>query len=304
MEFIFEKTKSKVDGMELEIMSIVPPKPKAIFQMCHGMAENKERYQEVMSVMAQQGFLCVMHDHRGHGSIQEEELGYFHDTTGKAIVQDVIQITDEFKERYPHLPVILFGHSMGSMVVRNVMKLKDDAYQGLIVCGSPSNNPATAFALMLVHVLKLFKGERYRSKLIDKLAFGSFNRSFDDIYYAHSWICSDKKVQDDYEKSHKCGFLFTLNGYENLFKIMRECYRKEGWQVKNQACPIFFMAGREDPCITSEHEFNKSVQFMRERGYLNVSSKLYEKARHEILNEFCKEEVMKDMVDFVHEMIV
>lgn len=152
--------KSYIDGKQLEMMIVeTSSQPKAILQMCHGMAENKERYQKVMEKMAENGFTCVIHDHRGHGNIENSELGFFDDNSGKAIVKDAIQVTNEIKQMYPNVPIILFGHSMGSLVVRCMMKENDDAYHGLIVCGSPSKNPATSLAIVLVKVMILFLGK-------------------------------------------------------------------------------------------------------------------------------------------------
>ena len=136
-----------------------------------------------MKKMAENGYICVMHDHRGHGNIDNEDLGHFNDSSGNAIVSDVIQISDEIKVKYPDLPIILFGHSMGSLVVRCVMKRNDDAYAGLIVCGSPSKNPLASLAIILVKVMSIFLGKRHRSKLVDKLAFGTYNKDeIIDIY--------------------------------------------------------------------------------------------------------------------------
>lgn len=301
MEFTIYNTKSKIDGCNLEIMQIVPDgEIKGIFQMCHGMAEHKERYQNVMRKMAENGYLCIMHDHRGHGNIKLDDLGYFNDSTGQAIVLDVVQITNELKAKYPNTPIYLFGHSMGSLVVRNVMKINDDAYQGLIVCGSPSKNPFTSLAITLVKIMMVFKGERHRSSFINNIAFGNYNQSFDEVYYPHSWISSVKEVQDEYDKCEKCGFLFTLNGFLNLFLLLKETYNDKGWQMKNKECPIFFIVGDQDPCRVSEKEFNEAVNFMKTVGYTNVSSKVYPNARHEILNELCKDEVIQDVIDFVN----
>ena len=301
---MFHKTKSEVDGLPLEVMVIEPEgRPKGILQMCHGMAENKERYQPVMRKMAENGYICTMHDHRGHGNIAQKDLGYFNDSTKDAIVKDVIQITKEIKEKYPDLPLILFGHSMGSLVVRCVMKQNDDAYAALIVCGSPSKNPMASFAIGFVKIMSVFMGERHRSKLIDRMAFGSYNKSFDEVYYPHSWICSVKEVQDAYQASDKCGFLFTLNGYLNLFKLAKKTYEPTGWQMKNKDCPIYFIVGEDDPCRISEEAFQNAVYFMKEVGYEHVYHKVYAHARHEILNEFCKEEVMRDMLTFMDKVV-
>lgn len=296
--------KSYIDGKKLEMMIVeTDNQPKAILQMCHGMAENKERYQNVMERMATKGFTCVIHDHRGHGNIENSELGYFDDDSGKAIVKDAIQVTNEIKQMYPNVPIILFGHSMGSLVVRCMMKENDDAYYGLIVCGSPSKNPATSLAIGLAKGMMLFLGKRHRSKFIDKLAFGTYNSKFDEVYYPHSWISSDKSVQDEYALSEKCGFLFTLDGYLNLFKLMKNCYDESNWQMKNKNLPIYFIAGSDDPCIMDENHFKKAVDFMKKVGYEQVTSKLYPHARHELLNEFCKEEVMEDMMKYMNQIL-
>lgn len=304
MEFKYYKTKSMVDNISLEVMLMEPEgQPKGIIQMCHGMAEHKERYAEVMRKMAEAGYVCAMHDHRGHGNVSFQDRGYFGDETGKAILDDTVHVTENLKKRYPGLPVILFGHSMGSLVVRCVMKEHDELYSGLIVCGSPSKNPAVGAAITLIKVMMKFKGGRYRSKFIDNLAFGGYLKNIENPRYPHAWISTDMEVQKAYADSEKCGFLFTLNGFLNLMTLMRETYADNGWKVKNPDCPVLFIAGDQDPCITSEKDFNDAVQYMRNRGYSHVESKLYPNVRHEILNESCRAEVWNDMVAFADEAL-
>lgn len=304
METKLYTTKSAIDGLSLEVMVTVPEgEPKAVIQMCHGMAEHKERYEYVMNRLASHGFVCVMHDHRGHGNVSEEEKGYMGDETGAAIVKDTIQITDEIKKEYPDLPVVLYGHSMGSLVVRCVMKENDDAYAALIVCGSPSKNPAVGAAFVLLKLLKLFKGERYRSQFMNNMAFGSYLKGIENPKYAHAWISSDESVQEEYDKCDKCGFVFTINGFMNLMNLLKGCYDEKGWQMKNPKCPVFFIAGENDPCITSIKDFYEAVDFMKKVGYEDVSSKLYPGVRHEIHNEPCKDQVITDMAEFVSNLI-
>lgn len=302
MEFKYYDTKSIIDGLSLQVMVLEPDcKPKGILQMCHGMSENKERYQSCMEEFAKQGFICVMHDHRGHGNVKKEDFGYFYDSSGQAIVQDVIQITNEIKHRYPHLPIILFGHSMGSMVVRVVMKENDDAYHGLIVCGSPSENPLVGVAILLTKIISKIKGERYRSKLLNQLSLGSYTIKGEK--YEHSWICSDTCIQKEYDENEKCGFVFTCNGFLNLFSLMKECYDKSRWQMKNKTCPIYFIAGEKDPCIGSIKQWNQAADFMNQVGYINVSKKSYPNVRHEILNDSSKKDVIQDIITFMEKTI-
>ena len=291
--------KSNFDGNKIEVMIFECENPKGILQMCHGMAEIKDRYIKTMEKISSYGYICVMHDHRGHGDIDVNDLGFMNDETGRGIILDTIQVTDFMKEIYPNLPIYLFGHSMGSLVVRNVMKENDDAYKGLIVCGSPSKNPLVGVALTLTKLIKAIKGERYRSSLIQQLSIGSYKIKGEE--YDHAWITTDKEIQKLYDESETCGFTFTCDGFINLFTLMRDTYVDSGWQLKNKDCPIFFIAGSEDPCIVSSKDFNHAVNFMKNVGYTNVTSKLYPNVRHEILNDKSKEEVIEDIIKFMED---
>lgn len=297
MEFNYYTITSKFDHIPIEVMELTCENPKGVLLMCHGMAEMKERYQETMKKIVSHGYICVIHDHRGHGNIDEKDLGCFKDDTGKGIVKDVIQVTNGIKEKYPSLPIFLFGHSMGSLVVRCVMKENDDAYAGLIVCGSPSANPLANVAITLTKVISKMKGERHRSKLLHHLSVGSYAIKGEE--YEHAWITTDKAVQKAYDEDTRCGYTFTCNGFLNLFILMKECYDSKNWQLKNNQCPIYFIAGEEDPCIGDVEQFNKAINFMKMIGYTNVSSKLYPNVRHEILNDTCKEEVIDDILTFM-----
>ena len=115
---------SNQDSLKISVLEYVPEKPKCIVQIAHGMCEYKERYEEFMKFLCKNGCLCVINDHRGHGnSVKDEnDLGYFYDESGDAIVEDLHQITNYVKDKYPNLPLYLLGHSMGSLIVRKYIK--------------------------------------------------------------------------------------------------------------------------------------------------------------------------------------
>lgn len=146
MTHIIHKTiKSRADGLELSVLEIAPEgKLRGIVQLVHGMSENKERYQPFMEYLAAEGFLTVIHDHRGHGASvrQKQDLGYMYGGGAEALLDDISLINETLRKKYPELPLILFGHSMGSLAVRSFVKEHDDCVDALIVCGSPSRNPA------------------------------------------------------------------------------------------------------------------------------------------------------------------
>lgn len=298
------KMKSNQDGLELDVSLIRPEgEIKGILQISHGMSEHKERYYPFMEYLASCGYVSIIHDHRGHGSSvkKKEDLGYFYDDTAENIVEDLHQITNYMKEQYPDKKLILFGHSMGSMVVRKYIKKYDKDIDKLIVCGSPSKNPFLGVALIVVKILKIFKGEYHRSNLIQKLAFGSYNKNIDNPMSDNAWVCANEEIVKEYDEDELSGFVFTLNGFQNLFTLMKDIYSKQGWKLNHKELPIFFIAGEEDPVINSPKDWQKAQDFLKEVGYQKVSGKLYQGMRHEILNEKDNKIVFEDIIKWIEE---
>lgn len=296
---------SPYDHMELSVMIVQPAKEiVGVVQFIHGMAEYKERYLPFMHALADKGYVCVIHDHRGHGkSIRsKDDYGYFYDSSGEYLVEDCYQVTKAMKKIYQGYPYVIFSHSMGSLIARAYAKKYDYMLDGLIVCGSPSKRPFLGLAIAFVKLMQSIRNDRHRSKLINHLAFGSFQKKFKSSQ-ENAWICSVEEEVEKYNNHEACGFIFTLNGFENLFKIMQKVYDNDRWIIRNPSLPILFIAGREDPCIISVDHFKKAVNFMKKVGYQNVTSKLYEGKRHELLNEDNKLEVYQDVISWLsHEL--
>ncbi len=274
--------------------------PKGIVQLVHGMAERKERYEELMTFLAEKGYVAVCHDHRGHGeSVRTlEDLGWFGDYHGEAIVDDAVAVTQYVKELYPNLPLTLLGHSMGSLVVRCYIQEQDTLCDKLVVCGSPNRNGMVGVAIFLEKTVRLFCGKRHRSKLLKHLSTGKGNKPF-EAEGENAWLSRNRENVEAYNADPTCGYIFTCNGYENLFKLLKSTYRKKKYQVGNPDLPIHFIAGGEDPVIGDEVKWLQGIEYLREVGYTRVSGKLYEGMRHEILNEVGREEVYNDLLAFI-----
>lgn len=298
----FLKINSACDNLALGAAVFEPEgEIKGIVQFSHGMAEHKERYYDFMEYLTNRGYACIINDHRGHGeSVKDKaDLGYFYDDTADYIVEDLHQLTLYMKERFPGKPICLFGHSMGSLVVRKYIKKYDYEITKLVVCGSPSRNPLINTALMLVKIQKAFKGDRYRSHMIQHLAFGSYNKNIENVSSGNSWLSADEANVKTYDRDELCGFVFTLNGFRNLFLLMKEIYEPQGWAMKNRDLPILFIAGADDPVIVGEKQWKESQGFLKNLGYNNIEGKLYTGKRHEILNEDIKEDIYEDVIDFI-----
>lgn len=273
---------------------------RGVVQIVHGMCEYKERYEGFIDYLTQNGYIVFAHDHRGHGGsvTANENLGYFGDKKGEAIVDDAALVTDEIRRLYPGLSVTLFGHSMGSLVVRAYIQKYEEKIDKLIVCGSPSKNALAGFGLMLNGVISAFRGKKYRSRLMANVSTGGGDDKFPGEG-KNAWLTRDKTVVEKYNADEKCNFVFSCNGFSNLLHLVKNAYKKKKYPANHSDLPIFFMAGADDPVIGSEKKWLAAQQFLRDVGYKNVTGKSYPKMRHEILNELGKEEVYADALAFI-----
>lgn len=296
---------SKYDNLALSCAEytaegVTQTNAKGVVQIVHGMCEYKERYEGFIDYLTQNGYIVFAHDHRGHGGsvTANENLGYFGDKKGEAIVDDAALVTDEIRRLHPGLSVTLFGHSMGSLVVRAYIQKYEDKIDKLIVCGSPSKNSLAGFGLMLNGVISAFRGKKYRSRLMANASTGGGDDKFPGEG-KNAWLTRDKTVVEKYNADEKCNFVFSCNGFSNLLHLVKNAYKKKKYPAKHSDLPIFFMAGADDPVIGSEKKWLAAQQFLRDVGYKNVTGKSYPKMRHEILNELGKEEVYADALAFI-----
>ncbi len=272
--------------------------PKGIVQLVHGMIEHKERYFPFMEWLSVQGFVCIVSDLRGHGASvrKQDDLGYFGRNGFIALVEDIRTVGDMARREFGALPFTLLGHSMGSLVVRAYLKRYDDSIDCLIVSGSPSDNPAKGAGKILAKTIGCLCGPRHRSGLLQKISFSGYNNAFKEDGYDRAWVCSDKEVLKAYHGDPLCSFTFTADGFANLFDLMGDCYSKEGWKVSRPDLPVRFISGALDPCRISDKAWVSSIDFLTERGYSDVSGRLYPAMRHEVLNETDRMTVWNDVL--------
>lgn len=289
---------SEFDGLHLGVAVMTPAGvPKGIVQFSHGMAEHKERYFDFMHYLCDRGYVCVIHDHRGHGQSvkSESDYGYFYTENEQAIIQDLHTVTRWIREQYPALPVFLFSHSMGTLVARGFLQLYDSEIEKIVLCGPPTHNAAAGFGLFMAHITKPFHKETAPNKLLNAMAFSGFNSGNDA---ANGWLSENEANVAQYNADPLCGFLFTTNGFINLFKLQKNAFREDNWKVSHPDLPILLIAGAEDPVIRSGKHFDALRDFLTGVGYQNVQGRLYENMRHEILNERDKHLVYAEVLDF------
>lgn len=275
---------------------VYAPKTEAIalLQISHGMCEYIGRYHWFMEALCRQGFVVFGNDHIGHGESSEpEQYGFFGEKNGyQNLIADLHRMTSIVKEKYQNLPVFLLGHSMGSFVARLYLSRYGEELQGAILCGTSGPNPlAKAGALVASAAIQL-KGPMWRSTQLTAMAFGSYNRNYESPRTTHDWLTRDESIVDAYLQDPKCTFLFTACGYRDLFTMLCLCNHRDWYAAVPKNLPILLISGDMDPVGDYGKGIRKVLEQLVKHGTEDASMILYPAARHELLNEQNKEEVL------------
>ena len=306
----YEKIPSTRPGAQLNVLVCLPEgRPRAVLQMTHGMVEYIGRYEELARFLAGQGIAAVGHDHLGHGgtAATKEDYGYFGRPDGNRLLLDDIFAVTRWAKALPALaglPWFLLGHSMGSFYARQYLCEHGGELSGAILMGTGWQPRAAALAgRALCHLLATFKGWHYRSKLVDGMAFGSYNRSFAPARTSKDWLNRDGREVDRYLADERCSFRFTLNGYDSLFTgLARLCDKRLLAQVPKDL-PLLFLSGADDPVGSRGKGVERAAQSLRDAGVRHIAVKLYPAARHELLLELNRQEVFADIQAFMEQHI-
>ncbi len=279
---------------------------KAVLQIAHGMAEHLERYESFARVLCENGIAVYINDHLGHGGSvkNDNELGYFGEKDGwKHFVEDCHELTKIAKSENPGKPYIFFGHSMGSFVARAYSIKYSAEIDGAVYCGTSGPNPAAGAGILITKLITKLKGDHYRSKLIDKIGFGSYNSKFEGRT-PFDWLSRDNFEVDKYIADKYCGFLFTAPGYGDLFALLGFVSSKEWFAGLSKELPVLLISGAMDPVGNYSKGVDQVCDMLKAEGKTNIKKILYPDARHEILNESaCFDTVCKDVVEWIDSII-
>ena len=251
------------------------------------------------------GYIVYINDHRGHGLTAKtiDNVGCLADSDGFTyLVEDINTLTNIIKEENEDLPIFLFGHSMGSFASQRYIMEYGNNIDGLILSGS---NGKHGFILNIAEKIINYeikrKGRLHRSKALDSLIFGGNNKKFKSPRTEFDWLSRDEKEVDKYIEDPFCGVLFTCGFFYDFIKGLQEIEDKENLKKVPLDLPIYIMSGDKDPIGKN----GKGVLRLRDRyiklGVKDVLCKLYEGGRHEMLNETNKDEVIRDILNWINE---
>ena len=286
------------DYSDISAMKWIPEDDVEIIgavQICHGMAEHIERYEEFASYLNKNGFVVIGNDHRGHGkSLKNDgDTGIFEEENGwEMALNDIRKVTLQLKEQHRELPVFLFSHSMGTFFARNYIARWGHDLSGVILSGT-GNQKIFMIAILkfLTKIEILFKGLRHRSTFFDNLSFGSFNKPFEpQAPTAFEWLSRDREQVDKYVKDPLCGFISTSALFRDLAEGLKRVCSKQIYKLVPKELPVFLFSGDHDPVGGKNASLVKEVYVnYRDAGIQDVTMELNIDGRHESLNEINRE---------------
>ncbi len=274
----------------------------AVLQICHGMTEYVERYQEFAAYMTEHGYLVVGHDHLGHGDSvrSREDWGYIADERGEQyMIADIHKVRKITQRENPGLPYFILGHSMGSYLLRKYITRYGEGLSGAIIVGTGSvPDVVLKTGMRTAECIALLKGWRHRSRLMEKLFFsGSFRKfSMGSEDPENNWLTKDVSRIEKYYGEPRCSFHFTLNGFYNVMKVVSFDNQMKYMNRIPKDLPIVLLSGENDPVGDLGRGVKRVEKQLRKAGIQDLYCKLYANDRHEILNETDRDVVYGDIL--------
>ncbi|MBR5116133.1 MAG: alpha/beta fold hydrolase [Lachnospiraceae bacterium] len=283
--------------------------PRAILQIVHGMSEAIDRYDEYAGWMAERGIMVIGNDHLGHGKTKTEEgtWGYFcKRDPATVLVRDVHRLKKIVQEENPGVPIVLMGHSLGAIIAREYISRYGTGISGAILQATGMQNMGQVrAATAMAKIIGTFCGDKHRSGLINRMAFGHYNDRIPKPCPASAWLSHNEENIKKYEDDPAYGFTFTINGFLTMGELIRRTQDEDDMFNIPKRLPIFIACGTEDPTGGYGKGVKELCDIYRNVCHIeDVTLKLYDGMRHEIHNEIDRVKVYEDELAFIERVIV
>lgn len=295
------------DGEQIFYYHWKTKKPKAVVQIAHGVGEHAGRYQSIASLLQKQGYEVYANDHRIHGnSVSSKDLlgvyegqNYFEDA-----VDDMRELTKIIKEEHPQQKIILFGHSMGSLLSREYVTMYGEDLYALALSGTASFMKGLGnVGLVGANVTKFFRGRKRSSTTLKSLFFTEFNKKFKPNRTKVDWISRDEHQVDLFQADPLRIEDFSISVFIDILKGSKKINQKPTFEATPKNLPIYIFSGDKDPVGEMGTGVKKVAKQYQKVGIKDLTLKIYKGGRHEMLNEINKEEVERDFINWLNTRI-
>ena len=276
-------------------------RPRGVVQIVHGVAEHVGRYDSAARFLASRGYVVCGEDHLGHGLTAGGKFGYFGPRNGRDLVaRDVRRLRQLEGEKFPNLPYVILGHSMGSFLTRTYLIRWPGTVDAAVLSGT-GQEPAAAVAAgkALSGSLCRLKGPDHVSKLVNELSLGSYNKAFKPNRTSSDWLSRDEGAVDAFLADPLCAFTPTVSMFRDMMAGLQFIANRANLAKMNKSTPIYLLSGGQDPVGSMGAGVRKVEGMLRSAGCRDVTVKLYPGGRHEMFNEINRQEVFNDLIAWI-----
>lgn len=287
-----------IDGLGLHMALFDCENPKALVQITHGALEHKELYYPFADFLNRNGYAVVLSDNRGHGDSVSKEYPLGHMESIGQCVGDAFSVTCFMKKEYPGKELILFGHSLGSVIVRNYLQEHDGEITKLILTGTANYVNMVNLGITIGKLCTLFSGKRGHSRLLDKIGGSTI---WHEDSYETNWVTTDRTFYTSFRADPKCRFAWDNAAALVVFEGDNNLKQFHKFKCRNPDLKIASFTGGRDPVVGGEDGLRDTVETLRRIGYRDVRTKSYPDDLHAVLFEQNQEEVYRDILKFIEE---
>jgi alpha-beta hydrolase superfamily lysophospholipase len=265
---------------------------KASVVVSHGASEHSARYDRFARALNEAGYAVWAIDHRGHGQTGTSTgPGRIGAGGGDALIDDVGQLIDIASAAAPGLPVVLFGHSMGSMIAQAYVTRRGDGLTAYVLSGCPGSAPEAA---AMIEGLQGAVDAGMGAEPLDML--GGYNTAFEPARTKYDWLSRDEAEVDRYINDPLCGDNNPLTYEFALALLQLSAPAMEADAIGSATkLPVLLITGEQDPAAGMAENARELEGRLRAADF-EVTALYYPDARHELLNELNRDDVTADVV--------
>lgn len=286
---------------------IGPRKGRGVIQIAHGVGEHAGRYERIANRLRKEGFTIYANDHRAHGKTAEIKrlYGYYDgENYFEDAVEDMHILTALIRNEHPKKPLILFGHSMGSLLSRKYVLKYGNEIDALILSGTADFITGLGhFGLASTQLVGAIRGRAQSNDTLRKIFFDEFNKKFKPNRTKLDWISRDETEVDDFEADPYRIENFSIGVFTDILKNSKSLNQKEAFANTRDDLPILIFSGDQDPVGEMGKGVTRVAKNFQKYGNSELTLHLYPGGRHEMLNEINRQEVEEDIISWINTQI-
>lgn len=273
---------------------------KGVVQIHHGLSEHADRYEHFASYLLNQGFVVVVSDFAGHGkSLINFEQGYFGKSNGADnLVKDMFHLQQIMRRSYPDTPYFMLGVDLGSIMIRKFMSQYGDFIDGALLIGTMAKVQNHYMKRFYLSALKTIKGPTYKSHAYFQKLHQQYNSKIKHKKSDIDWLTSDEDEQRQYLNDPMTHFTYTVQGYKDIVKAVNDVNTDMVISQIPKHIAIYLAVGEHDNLAKN---VDKLVLKYKNTKIDDVTFKVFENKRHALLFEKNKQDVYKDILNWLNE---